>query len=138
MLYDFLCSNEECAEIREDECSMHVFKEHHPPCLKCGALCNYVFTPSIIQFAMKDGPSGISPSKAFRFKDYRQKQSEKMEKRQKDRYGHVKRDAIPNHGGVECESWREAQSLAIKEKGLESASTYNSKIAEEKSQKIIT
>lgn len=81
---------------------------------------------------MKDGPSGIAPSKALRFKDYRRKQDEKMQKRQKDRYGHLKRDAIPNYNGQETGTWAEAQFQALKDKGAESAATFVNKVTAEK------
>ncbi len=131
-VYSYTCTNPECEIVREDDASMTSFKEHHPLCEECGSVCNYVYIPTVPQVAFKDGPSGGWPSKANHFKEYRRKQSEKMEKRQKDRYGHLSRDAVPNIGGVETGSWREAQFQALKERGPESAATYNSKILEEK------
>jgi hypothetical protein len=131
--------------VQEDECSMNVFKEHHPICSVCGSLCNYKFTPTIIQFALKDGPSGCAPSKGNRFKKYRETQSQKMEKRQKDRYGHLKRDVIPNSLGKITEDWREAQSLTMQNKEyqemtgkdpLSIAKTFEPKIQAEKLKKI--
>jgi hypothetical protein len=67
-----------------------------------------------------------------------------MGKRQRDRYGHLNRDAIPNYGGKITEDWREAQSLAMADKerqeavgtdSLAVAATYSSKINQEKKKK---
>lgn len=133
MLYDYVCENPECGNKQEGEHSVSGFMEYTPECVECGALCHYQWFPTPFQFAVKDGPSGIAPSKAGRFKDYRRKQSELMTKRQKDRYGHLKRDAIPNYAGKETGTWQEAQFQALKEKGAESAATFNQKIKKEKS-----
>lgn len=120
---------------------MNGFKEFKPKCNLCGADCVYLFTPSIIQFALKDGPSGSWPSKGNRFKQYRANRSAEMEKRQVDRYGHLNRDAKPNYNGNITEDWREAQSLAMADKTTQEAkgtdsiavgATYNAKIAKEK------
>ncbi len=111
---------------------MSSFKEHHPNCTNCGSICNYHWVPSVVQVAFKDGPSGGWPSKANHFKEYRRKQSERMEKRQKDRYGHLRTDAIPNYGGKETGTWQEAQFQALKEKGAESAATFKAKVDQEK------
>ena len=136
MIYTFRCSNTDCKDdsgegtVVEAEASMMDFKEQHPPCTKCGDPCNYFWTPSIIQFALKDGPSGSWPSKGNRFKSFRQKASEAAAVRQKNRYGE-NHGAVPNYGGNETENWREAQSHAIKEHGFEIAASYTPKIAEE-------
>lgn len=85
------------------------------------------------QFILKDGPSGSYPSKGERFKNYRAKQSEKMEKRQKDRYGDApQRGAVPNYQGRDTGTWQEAQFQAMRDKGAESAATYNDKVKTEK------
>lgn len=121
----------------EDDCSIKTFKEHHPVCPRCGSRCSYEFNPTVVQFALKDGPSGSWPSKGNRFKQYRARQSEKMARRQEDRYGHARRDAVPNYQGHLTEDWREAQSLAMRDKdrnpdSLATAATYNEKIDQEK------
>lgn len=118
------------------------FKEFRPKCVQCGSECEYQFTPSVVQFALKDGPSGSWPSKGNRFKQYRSKRSEEMERRQKDRYGHINRDAIPNYQGQITENWREAQSMAMADKDRQEAvgtdsiavgATYNDKVRKEDS-----
>ena len=135
--YDYSCSK--CENIQEEEHSVNGFKEFQPKCVKCGSSCSYKWTPTIIQFSLLDGPSGTAPSKAGRIKDYRRRQYEIVGKRQKDRYGHLNRDAIPNtNNGQITESWREAQSIALKEKGKRSAATYEPKVQAEKKKRVRT
>ena len=133
--YSYKCTNTECENIREDDARISSFKEHHLDCTECGTTCNYIYVPSVPQVAFKDGPSGGWPSKANHFKEYRRHQSEKMEKRQKDRYGHLNKEMVPNYNGKELYSWHDAQSIARKEKGDAAAATYESKIKSEKSVK---
>jgi len=132
--YYYRCENPTCGLLREDDHSILTFKEHHPKCEKCESQCTYEFNPTVVQFALKDGPSGSWPSKGERFKKYRANQSKKMERRQRDRYGHLERDCVPNYNGQATEDWREAQSLAMKgsEDSLQTAATYNQKINKEK------
>ena len=130
--YDFKCTNPECENVREDDAKMSEYKDHHPACTECGSPCNYIWTPSVPQVAFKDGPSGSWPSKGDRFKTYRRKQAEKMEKRQRDRYGDVSKGAVPNYNGKDTGTWAEAQFQALKDKGAESAATFNDKVAQEK------
>jgi hypothetical protein len=84
------------------------------------------------EVVFKDGPSGSWPSKGNRFQTYRRKQSEKMAKRQRDRYGPEPNKAVPNFNGVETESWREAQELAKQKIGPHAASTFTEKVSKEK------
>lgn len=129
--YFYLCDS--CKKVREDDCSIHTFKEHHPKCLKCGKECDYTFIPTVPQVAFKDGPSGSWPSKGDRIKKQRQQASEAAGKRQRDRYGaSVKRDAIPNYDSKDTGTWAEAQQMALKERGKASAATYNDKVKKEK------
>lgn len=119
---------------------MSEFRDFHPPCIICGAPCSYQFTPTVVQFALKDGPTGSWPSKGNRFKKFRSDQSMKMEKRQRDRYGHLNRDCVPNYQGNLTEDWREAQNMAMKDKetnpdSLAVAATFNPQINKEKRKK---
>lgn len=141
MTYDYACSNPLCSKTTEFEHSVDGFKEFRPPCPHCGAPCGYEFNPTVIQFAIKDGPSGISPSKAIRINKHMAEKHERLGKRQRDRYGHLKRDVIPNFQGQVTESWREAQSLAMADKDFQEANrtdslavaeTFNAKIEQEK------
>jgi len=113
---------------------MNEFKEFEPECDKCGAKCKYEFAPTIVQFALKDGPSGSWPSKGNRFKKYREKQSKAAEKRQRDRYGDPA--AVPNYKGQETGTWAEAQAQARADKDNPNpdatAATYADKVASEK------
>jgi len=119
---------------------MSEFRDLRPACIVCGSECAYQFTPTIVQFALKDGPSGSWPSKGNRFKAYRASQSEKMKRKQEDRYGHLNRDCVPNYQGQLTEDWREAQDLAMKDKdknpdSLATAATFNGQIEKEKRKK---
>jgi hypothetical protein len=113
---------------------MSEFKEFEPECIECGAKCKYEFAPTIVQFALKDGPSGSWPSKGNRFKKYREEQSKAAEKRQRDRYGNPA--AVPNYKGQETGTWAEAQSQARADKDNPNpeatAATYTDKVATEK------
>jgi hypothetical protein len=130
--YTYACKDEECGTSFEDEASMSSFKEHHPPCPKCGKPCDYKFVAYMTHGILKDGPSGSWPSKGERFKNYRAKQSEAAGKRQKDRFGHLRKDAVPNYKGQETGSWQDAQIAAMRDKGAESAATFNDKVQSEK------
>ena len=145
--YTYRCENPTCSKLREDDHRMTGFKEHHPMCPNCGSICNYEWTPSVIQFAIKDGPSGIAPSKALRLKDHFARNSERVGKRQEERYGHLKKGSLPNYQGQQTENWREAQSMAMSDKerlseerkdSLEVAATYNEKINSENTKGKVT
>jgi predicted nucleic acid-binding Zn ribbon protein len=127
--YSYLCGS--CENVTEDIASMSSFKDHKPKCSSCGGVCSYIFIPSVPQIAFKDGPSGGWPSKANRFKDYRAKRSVEMEKRQRDRYGHINRNCLPNYQGKQTESWREAQSIAEKDRGKEAGSSFTEFVKKE-------
>lgn len=140
--YTYRCTNPTCGRLIEADASMKSFKDLHPPCTNsaCGDVCNYEFNPSVVNFVLKDGPSGSWPSKGNRFKAYRTEQDKKAQQRQEDRFGHLKKGCLPNYQGQQTESWREAQSLAMADKeshearrvdSIEVGSTFSSKIAEE-------
>lgn len=139
--YDYMCTDPNCTNIQEVEAKISEFKDLKPTCIVCGGVCVYHFTPTVVQFALKDGPSGSWPSKGNHFKQYRANQSKKMKRKQLDRYGHLNHDCVPNYGGKITEDWREAQSLAMSDKerqesmgtdSLSVASTYSDKILGEK------
>jgi len=102
-----------------------------PACKECGSLCNYFYVPSVPLVSFLDGPSGSWPSKGNRFKKHREKSAEAASLRQRDRYGAVG-GAVPNFQGKDTGTWAEAQFQAMKEKGVESAATYNDKVKSEK------
>lgn len=121
------------------------FKEYRPTCPKCGESCSYEFNPTVVQFAIKDGPSGSSPSKALRVQRQMRDKHERIGRRQRDRYGHQNRDVVPNYQGKIVENWREAQSMAMADKerleatgtdSLAVAATYNDKINAEGKGKV--
>lgn len=128
-VYFYECEN--CAHINEEWASMSEFKDLKPPCKECAGPTHNVFRPSVCQVAFKDGPSGSWVSKGLRFQKHRQVQNEAAAKRQRDRFGDTNK-LVPNYNGRETESWREAQNEATKERGVESAATYASKVQTEK------
>lgn len=111
---------------------MSSFKDHHPECPLCGTQCNYEFVATVPQIAFKDGPTGSWVSKGLRYQQYRREQHRKAGERQRERYGHLSTEAVPNYKGQETGTWAEAQSQAMKDKGAESAATFNSKVRAEK------
>lgn len=131
LIYDYVCTKKKCRHVQEHEHSVNGFKEYEPKCPKCGSKCKYKFTATIVQFALKDGPTGSWPSKGEHFKNYRRKQSENIKRRQLDRYGPPK-EAVPNFKGEIVDSWDEAKSRAVKELGPQVGQTYNHKIIKER------
>ena len=129
--YSYKCSSEDCSNVMEDQSSMSLFKDHHPSCVVCGSISNYVWVPSVPQVAFKDGPSGSWVSKGLRFQKYRAQQSAAAERRQNERFGAPKQ-AIPNYKGEETGTWSEAQRIARDKNGPESAATYNALVKDEK------
>jgi hypothetical protein len=83
-----------------------------------------------VQFILKDGPSGSWPSKGERIKSQRKKASEAAGQRQRERYKNP--SLVPNYKGKETDTWDEAQQEALKDKGPESASTYDELLASTK------
>jgi hypothetical protein len=89
-----------------------------------------VFNPGNPNFVMKDGEHGGWTSKANRENNYRREREAEMRRREKD---HVfKNKLVPNYGGEEAPSWKEAQEEARSQKGDLSASTYDHLVSQEK------
>jgi predicted nucleic acid-binding Zn ribbon protein len=128
MIYQYVCTA--CGNEQDEECSVNSFKEFRPSCLKCGAECTYQFNPSGVQFVLKDGPSGSWPSKGNRIKQQRAKASEDAGRRQREHYGNSPK-LVPNYGGKETGTWREAQNQALIDRGEKSAATYDSMVKAE-------
>jgi hypothetical protein len=129
--YTYKCTA--CENSQEMMASIKTYDTEHPACEACGGVCNYTYVPSVPYVSFIDGPSGSWVSKGERFKKHRQLASEAAARRQRERYGDMSKGAVPNYQGKEMESWREAQNEAIKDKGIEVAATFNSKIKEESS-----
>jgi hypothetical protein len=92
-------------------------------CTSCQGVAKLAFNPGDVTFVLKDGPSGGFVSKALKENKYRVRRREIMTKREQD---HVfKTRLIPNHAGVETDTWRGAQEEARKEGGAASAATYD-------------
>lgn len=100
-------------------------------CTTCQGKVVLAFNPGDVTFVLKDGESGGWQSKAIKENKYRGRRREIMEKRERD---HVfKTRLIPNHGGVETGTWRDAREAARKEGGDLAAATYNPLVKSEQS-----
>ena len=92
-------------------------------CRNCQKPAQIGFTPGGVNFVLKDGESGSWASKAIKESAYRGRRRNQMAQREKD---HVFKSSLqPNYDGVETGTWKDAQELARKEKGNESATTYD-------------
>jgi hypothetical protein len=120
-----------CFHVQEDSCSVDERLVFAPKCEKCGSICHYKFTPTLFQFALKDGPSGSWVSKGLRYQKHRAKQHELAGKRQRERYGDIHK-LVPNYSGNDTGTWSEAQFQAAKDKGPKAASTYANLVLAEK------
>lgn len=129
--YSFRC--EECGTMCELRMTFAEYREVKAgskivPCL-CETPMTLDFRPGNVQFSLKDGPSGGWISKAGKESKYRQARSEEMARREQD---HVfKPKLVPNYGGQETGSWREAQEAARADKGELAAATYVEKVVQE-------
>jgi hypothetical protein len=98
-------------------------------CSECHGKVALVFNPGDVTFVLKDGESGGWQSKAIKENKYRVRRREVMAQRERD---HVfKTKLIPNHGGVETGTWKEAREEARREGGTASAATYDSLVTKE-------
>lgn len=133
--YSYKCAV--CETVRDDDCSMSGFKEHHPLCLTvgCDGVCDYFYVPSVPQVVFKDGTSGW-PSKGNRVNAQMKKRSEEAGRRQRERYG-TDHSALPNYKGEIAPSWADARSEALIQGGSEQAATYNHKVEAENKKKLI-
>lgn len=129
MIYEYHCTDPECGNVQDEECSVNSFKEYRPACNVCGKECEYHFAATAFHFVLKDGPSGSWPSKGDRIKRQRIKASVDAKRRQDKRYKNP--SLVPNFKGKQTESWREAREEALKDRGLDSAATYDQKVSSE-------
>jgi hypothetical protein len=101
-------------------------------CSCCGLGAHIGFSPGNLGLIMKEGESGGWASKALKENAYRKKRRQEMARREKD---HVFKNSLqPNYEGVETGSWKEAREMARKEKGVASASSYDSLIKKSQAQ----
>lgn len=125
--YDYSCPS--CKKVEEQ---IHPMSDNPEfKCLKCGIVMEKIFSPNSTGFIMRYG----SPAIHYREKQQRTKHSEKMEKRQKERWGGSGPRVSPNIAGVKTESWSDAQKMA-KEAGMNHES-YAPFVEKEKKKKII-
>ena len=80
------------------------------PCEACDQTAQYLFDPSSIQISMK---GDAWSDKNYREKEYRKNRSARMQRRQADSH-HVPQ-LVPNYGGEETGTWREAREAARSE-----------------------
>ena len=98
-------------------------------CSTCQGKVVIEFNPGDVSFVLKDGESGGFQSKAIKENKYRARRREIMAKRERD---HVfKSKLVPNYGGVETGTWKDAREEARKDGGGASASTYDSLVKRE-------
>ncbi len=103
---------------------------HVIPCGTCGSNSEISFNPGKVSFVLKDGESGGWATKTIKEKTYRSNRRDEMARRERD---HVFKPKLqPNYAGVETGTWREAQEMARKEGGNDSASSYDSLVSKEK------
>lgn len=110
--YDYRCSS--CGKVEEQ---IHGMNENPSIACSCGGPMEKIFSPNYGGVIFRGGTEAIN----YRENRYRQKRSVEMERRQRERYGHLQPKVKPNIGGVEVESWSDAKKLA-KECGLNSDS----------------
>lgn len=98
-------------------------------CENCGLPAKIGFSPGNLGFILREGESGGWASKSIKENNYRKKRRQEMARREKD---HVFKSTLqPNYKGVETGTWKEAQELARKSVGSESATTYEPLVKKE-------
>ncbi len=125
--YDYSCSS--CKVVEE-----HIHPINDEPkykCPKCGKVMKKIISGSFGGFIMKGG----TPAIHYREKQQRLKNSEKMEKKQRQTWGDSGPKIAPNIAGVRTDSWSDAQKMA-KEAGMNHES-YTPYVEKEKKKKII-
>lgn len=99
-------------------------------CPSCASPAEIAFDPGRVSFVLKEGESGGWASKSLKENAYRAKRRDEMTRREKN---HVFKPSLQaNYNGMETGSWREAQEVARKEKGVDAAASYDSLVAKEK------
>jgi len=94
-----------------------------------GVALELVFDPGEVGFVLKDGQSGGWATKAGKENQYRKARRKEMARRERD---HVfKNRLVPNVGGLEAPTWKDAQEEVRRVKGSEAASTYDKHVAKE-------
>lgn len=97
-------------------------------CGECHGTVRIEFNPGEVTFVLKDGEHGGWHSKAIKENKYRAHRREVMTKRERD---HVfKTKLVPNFGGVETGTWRDAREEARKEGGSVAAASYDHLVKE--------
>lgn len=127
MKYKFSC---ECGEEITKEATpkeLDDLKEEGVECPECEETAEYEFEPGDVDVCFRGGGWR---DKSLRERQYRQKRSKKMAKRQKKH--HNVPELQPNFQGQPTESWREARNLAEKADGY-FPETYDEKVESENS-----
>lgn len=125
--YEYSCPS--CNSMEEQ---IHLMSEDPEfKCSKCNVVMKRVISCNTTGFIMKGGTASIH----YREKQARTKKSEKMIKRQNERWGGATPSITPNIAGVETESWSDAQKMA-KEAGMNHGS-YAPYVEKEKKGKVI-
>lgn len=125
--YEYSCPS--CEKIEE---RIHSISESPKyKCSECGTVLKRIISHNTTGFIMKYG----SPAIHSREKQQRIKKSEKMKKKQEERWGGAGPKVAPNIAGVRTDSWSDAQKMA-KEAGMNHES-YTPYVEKEKKKKII-
>jgi putative FmdB family regulatory protein len=130
--YDYSCGK--CGY--EEEHVHGMMEKPEINCPKCNAIMDKIFSHNFGGFILKGGTPAIN----YREKQYRQKRSEEMYRRQTERYGTGGARVKPNIAGVETGTWEAAHKIAqeIKPETGIFPETYAPLAAKEKQGKIIT
>jgi len=125
--YDYFCSY--CDRVEEH---IHLISEEPEYlCQSCGTSMEIRISHNGTGFIMKGG----SPAIHYREKLQRLKNSEKIKKKQQEKWGNSGPKIAPNIAGVRTDSWSDAQKMA-KEAGMNHES-YTPYVEKEKKKKII-
>jgi hypothetical protein len=125
MQYKFDC---DCGHSFTEEMSPKAFDKIEGegiPCPECDSNASYDFEPGDLDVCFQGGGWR---DKSLRERKYRQKRSQKLARRQKEK--HNVPELQPNFRGQPTESWREARALAEKEDGY-IHETYDPKVEDE-------
>ena len=125
--YDYRCVS--CDNTKEYFHS--ITEEPEYKCPECQSLMKKIISRNCTGFTILGG----SPAIHYREKQQRTKNSEKMKKKQEERWGGKGPKVTPNIAGVKTDSWSDAQKMA-KEAGMNHES-YTPFVEKEKKKKII-
>ena len=125
MQYEFECECGKSVTKKVKPTKFEKLKENGVDCPDCGGTAEYFFEPGTIGVCFQGGGWR---DKSLRERQYRQKRSKVMARRQKK--NHKVPELKPNFEGQRTESWREAQAMAEKADGY-FPETYDDRVEDE-------